>query len=242
MIDAPVEPRSAFEVAAEPLPAAASSSKCCCADCPVKALKSACETNPLCKSAHAVFMWTAPLHSLIHLAIATAIFAAFHCYKFTLLSLCAYAVLFAIIAAGVYAYGYIAYARYLAGKPDATNPLQGKAIAKLTREQVDPFVDLVVVIVNAVHGLLAHFIFFSDPAISIAFGIGAWFSAWILGKISFITIAYIATLICFIWPRLYQAQKEAIDKYAGMAVGQISEGVKKVHGIILSNLPKKKTQ
>lgn len=182
-------------------------------------------------------MWKNLVKSGITFALINTLFLLILRGGYSFLTLACYGLLAILCACATFAYGTIAYQHYVLGKP-GTNPLEGKRLA-VPRESFAELGGMVGDLINAILLVAADVFFVKDFIATGEFALGLLFAAWLGKKARLTTLAYLATLVLFIWPRLYKEQHEIIDQYAGIAyryvIGNIQQGI----AIVKDQLPAK---
>jgi len=75
--------------------------------------------------------------------------------------------------------------------------------------------------------------------VSVGCAFGLLFFSWLGKKMRLTTLMYAATLVMFVWPRLYHEQHVLIDKYVGIAHQAIIVQVQRLWNMVKEKLPPK---
>jgi len=203
---------------------------------------SALRTNPLYSEASYILHWRDPIRSGLLFGIFNFTFFLVTYGEYTVVTLASYLVLALLVAAFGYANGSILYAKYIQGL-SVENPLSTRwsNSEPLPRYVVEKHLDSLVNVINAVLETSRDVFYANFPILSVKVA-AIFFVLSLLGKwFSGLTLIYLAVLIAFAWPRIYEEKQKEIDQYAKL----VNTHVETYANLALSKIPKldkRKTQ
>jgi hypothetical protein len=184
---------------------------------------SAIRTSPFHPEVSYILHWRDPIRTGLLFGIVNLAYFLIIYGEYSVVTLFNYCALALLATAFAYAYGLIAWARYVQGNV-IDNPLSSRwASSKIvvSRTVIEKHVDAVYNLVNATLEVLRDIFYCSFPFLSLKFAaiflVLALFGKWLCG----ITLAYLGVLVLFVWPRLYEEKKQLIDQYYKLAQDQI---------------------
>jgi len=208
----------------------------------ISKITSTLATNPLYPEVSYILSWRDPIRTGLLFGIFNFAFFLVTYGEYSVLSLVAYCALALLVAAFAYANGSVLFAKYIQGL-EAENPLGARwsNAEPIPRYVVEKHLDSIVNFVNAVLDVSRDVFYCNFPFLSIKVGtllfvlslIGKWLSGF--------TLLYIAAVVAFGWPRLYEEKKSEIDQYWKLVTDLIDTYTQ----LALSKIPKldkKKTQ
>lgn len=204
---------------------------------------SALRVSPFYPEVTFILHWRDPIRTGLLFGIVNLAYFLVTYGEYSVTTLVNYCALALLAAAFAYANGLILWARYIQGIP-IENPLSSRwASSKVvvSRAVIEKHVDALHSLVNAVLDISRDIYYCNFPFLSIKFAaiffvtslFGKWFSGF--------TLLYLATIVLFAWPRLYEEKKAEIDHYYKIANDQITVYT----DLALSKIPKldkRKTQ
>jgi len=196
------------------------------------------QRNPIYNSIKEVLMWRNLVKSAIAFVVVNTIFLLVLKGGYSFLTLTCYALLVVETACFAYAYGTIAYGKFVL-KKDLENPLAGKVVITLPRESFTNAAAMLADFTNAAMTVMANAFCFKNIGVSVGCAFGLLFCSWLGKKVRLTTLVYAAALVLFVWPRLYHEQHALIDKYVGMAHQAVIVQVQRLWNMIKEKLPAK---
>jgi len=210
-----------------------------------RSVKSIIESNPLYPQLKALALWRDPVKTGLFFGIATCSYILLHWLDYTVLSLFAY-LLFALLAV-CFAYSSFVVIRgtWLRGAPNTENPFVANFRGynfHISKEEVVPQVDTALELANVAIDKFVAVFFCTNKFLSLKY-LAYFYVAAIVGQwFSGLTIAYLAALAFFVWPRLYEEKKREIDngvetlnreyqKYTDLAISKLPPQVKQFTGL-----------
>jgi len=204
--DAPAEePAPVEEEKKEEAPKA--SAPACSGECPCEMISKPFEESPFFAQAKEIFMWKDLMKSLLVFCVVNVFFVLLICYEFTVIGLICWICFFALLAALCFDIMHVI--AFFKGE-DAKSQLADKNIP-IPGEQIDGFFQLVGAVVKALLGVAVNAILIRSVPFSIGMIFGFLFLIYLAGHMGVCGMLYVAILFCFIWFRLYNDHKEAID-------------------------------
>jgi len=196
------------------------------------------QQNPLYNSIKEVLMWRNLVKSAVAFVVINTIFLLVLKGGYSFLTLTCYALLVVETACFAYAYGTIAYGKFVL-KKDLENPLAGKVVVTLPRESFTNAATMLADFTNAAMTVITNAFCFKNIGVSVGCAFGLLFCSWLGKKVRLTTLVYTAALVLFVWPRLYHEQHALIDKYVGMAHQAVVFQVQRLWNMIKEKLPAK---
>jgi len=204
--EAPVEESAPVEEApAEEKPKASSSS--CSGECPCEMITKPFEESPFFAKAKEIFMWNDLMKSLLVFCVVNVFFVLLICYEFTVVGLICWIFFFALLAALVFDIMHVI--AFFKGE-DKPSLLADKNF-EIPAEHIDGFFQLVGAVVKAFLGVCINAVLIRSVPFSLGMVFGFLFLIYLAGHMGICGMLYAAILFCFIWFRLYNDHKEAID-------------------------------
>lgn len=198
-------------------------------------IAAAISSNPLHSEGSYILHWRDPVRTGLLFGILNFFYFLITYGDYSVLTLISYCALAILVAAFAYANGTILYGKYIQGLV-VENPLSARwsDAEPVPRYVAEKHLDSLLNFVNAVREVARDVFYCNFPILSLKFA-GLFFLLSLFGKwFSGFTLAYIAVLISFVWPRLYEEKRKEIDHFAKIANDQIETYTQ----LALSKIPK----
>jgi len=171
-----------------------------------------------------IFMWTDLMKTLLAFCVINVFFVLLICYDFTVVGLICWIFFFALLAA--ICFDIMRIIAFFKGE-EAQSQLAGKEFA-VPGEYIDGFFNLVSGVVKAFLGVCINAVLLRSIPFSLGMIFGFLFLIYLAGHMGLCGMLYAAILFCFIWFRLYNDHKQAIDDLFEKVKKMIEEQIQKV--------------
>lgn len=191
--------------------------------------------NPLFPEVSYTLHWRDPIRTGLLFGIVNLAYFLVIYGEYSIVTLFNYCALALLATAFAYAYGLILWARYVQGSV-IENPLSSRwANSKIviSRTVVEKHTDSFLALVNAILDVLRDVYYCIFPVLSLKFAALSLTFAIFGNCFSGVTICYLALVVLFAWPRLYEEKKALIDQYYTLVHDQIKTYV----NLAISKLP-----
>lgn len=203
----PKEEEPAKEEEEAPKAAAPAAASSCSGECPCEMIAQPFRDSEFFGKAKEIFMWNDLMKSLAVFVAVNVFFVLLLCYDFTVLGLICWIGFFALIAALIFDIMYVI--AYFKGE-EAKSNLADKQFA-IPGEYIDGFFSLAAAVFKAFLGVCLNAILIRSVPFSLGMLGGFLVLIYLAGHWGICGMLYAAILFCFIWFRLYNDHKDAID-------------------------------
>jgi hypothetical protein len=179
----------------------------CSGECPWEMIAQPFRESEFFAKAKEIFMWTDLMKSLAVFVVVNVFFVLLLCYDFTVLGLICWIAFFALLAALLFDIMYVI--AYFKGG-EAKSQLADKQFA-VPGEYIDGFFNLAAAVFKAFLGVCVNAILLRSIPFSLGMIAGFLVLIYLAGHWGICGMLYVALLFCFIWFRLYNDHKDAID-------------------------------
>jgi len=209
--EAPVEEAPAEEPAAEEKPAEEPKKETCSGTCdgedPCEMIAKPFKESKFFEEMKEIFMWRDLMKSLAVFCAINVFFVLLLCYEFTVLGLICWIFFFVLIAA--LCFDAMRVIAYFKGE-QAESRLAGKNI-EVPEKYIDGIFDLFKDLFKAFLGVCINAILLKNIVFSLCMLGGFLFLIYLAGHMGICGMLYCAILFSFIWFRLYEDHKQAVD-------------------------------
>jgi len=207
----------------------------CAGECPCEMIAQPFRDSDFFAKAKEIFMWRDLMKSLAVFVVVNVFFVLLLCYDFTVLGLICWIAFFALLAALLFDIMYVI--AYFKEDKEAKSQLADKQFA-IPGEYIDGFFKLVGDLVKAFLGVCVNAILIRNVPFSLGMLGGFLLLIYLAGHWGICGMLYVAILFCFIWFRLYEDHKQAVDDL----FAKIKEFVKKQIDQLKEKLNKPKAE
>jgi len=182
-----------------------------------------------------VVYWRDPIKSGIIFGILNFVYFLLTIAEYSVVTIISYLLLSFLAVAFGYSQYVVLKASWLQGKK-VENPFVERfkdETFHISKKAAEQHLDTAVDLLNLLIGRIRDALFCVDLVYSLKFAFRVYLLATLGNWFSGYTLAYLVTLVAFIWPRLYEEKQKEIDHFYGLAVAQIKTYVE----LGLSKLP-----
>jgi len=179
----------------------------CSGGCPCEMITKPFEESEFFGKAKEVFMWKDLMKSLLVFCVVNVFFVLLLCYDFTVIGLFCWIFFFALLAALCFDIMHVI--GYFKGEEKPS--LLADKNFEFPGEYIDGFFQLVAAIIKAFLAVAVNAVLIRNVVFSLSMVFGFLFIIYLAGHWGVCGILYASILFCFIWFRLYNDHKEAID-------------------------------
>jgi len=234
-VETPVEEEKPAEepAAEEPKAEESAPAASCSGECPCKMITEPFEKSKFFEQLKEIFMWKDLMKSLAVFCAINVFFVLLICYDFTVLGLICWVAFFALLAA--LAMDCMRVIAYFKDGKNEESKIPIKEIP-LPVEIIDGLFDLVKEIFKAFLGVCINAVLVKDVVFSVSMVFGFLFIIYLAGHMGLTGMVYALLLFSFIWFRLYNDHKEAVDNLFAKLKAFVKEQFDKLKEMI--NKPK----
>jgi hypothetical protein len=177
------------------------------------------KADPWYNDVQQLVLWKDPVRSGVVFGIINFFYFLIHFYDYTVVTLLAYLGLSLSLVTLAYANFVVLKAKWVQGKT-VENPFKERfkdAKFHISKKTVEQHLNTVVDIVNVEIDHLREVFYATDSLLTLQCALYFYLAATIGGWFSGATLLYLASLVVFLWPKLYQEKKKEIDHFYGIA-------------------------
>jgi len=175
--------------------------------------------DPWYNDVQQLLLWRDPVRSGVVFGIINFFYFLIHFYEYTVVTLVAYLGLSLALVTLAYANFVVLKAKWVQGKT-VENPFKERfkdAKFHISKKTVEQHLNTIVDLVNVEIDHLRDVFYATDSILTLQCALYFYIAATIGGWFSGATLLYLASLVVFLWPRLYEEKKKEIDHFYGVA-------------------------